>query len=29
VHRDPEDVRQWALQMGANLVSHAFNGAVQ
>ena len=29
VHRDPEEVRQWALQMGANLVSHAFNGAVQ
>lgn len=29
VHRDPEPIRQWALQMGANLVTHAFNGAVQ
>jgi len=28
VHRDPEEIRQWALQMGANLVTHAFRGAV-
>jgi hypothetical protein len=28
VHRDPEELRQWALQMGSNLVSHAFHGAV-
>jgi len=28
VHRDPEEIRRWALQMGANLVTHAFRGAV-
>lgn len=28
VHRDPEEIRQWALQMGGNLVTHAFHGAV-
>jgi len=26
VHRDSEEIRTWALQMGANLVSHAFQG---
>lgn len=28
VHRDPEEIRTWALQMGANLVAYAFQGAV-
>tara|TARA_B100000575_G_scaffold202394_1_gene164051 strand:- start:367 stop:1062 length:696 start_codon:yes stop_codon:yes gene_type:complete len=28
VHRDPEEIRQLALQMGANLVTHAFRGAI-
>mgnify|MGYP000846245910 CR=1 FL=1 len=29
VHRDAEEIRYWALQMGANLVSHAFQGMGQ
>lgn len=28
VHRDPEEIRTWALRMGANLVAYAFQGAV-